>query len=108
VVHLGADAAAQASSAPISMYLIYYWIFPNLLPTQAPSGLAAARASNAWGGAPESGGVGGSVRDMMNGALAVKMSGPLSVLERMLPPAGDSRRADMQKALDTLRQVLER
>lgn len=43
---------------------------------------------------------------MMNGALSVKMNAPLATLEKMLPPVGDPRRAEMQQAIDTLRQVL--
>ena len=48
---------------------------------------------------------GSAAKDLMNGALSVKMNGPLAMLERMLPPVGDARRPEMQKALDTLRQV---
>ena len=48
-----------------------------------------------------------SMRDGGEGyaALSAKMSGPLSVLEGMLPPPGEARRAEMQRAIDMLRQV---
>ena len=85
------------------------------LPSAAPRARSAQPAASAGlasggGGGDGGGGGGGDVRatrrEMMSGALSVKMNAPLATLEKMLPPVGDPRRAEMQQAIDTLRQVL--
>jgi hypothetical protein len=65
-------------------------------------GGASGSASSAARAPPVSG---SAAKDLMNGALSVKMNGPLATLERMLPPVGDARRPEMQRALESLRQV---
>jgi len=67
------------------------------------AGLGAGLGSGGSGG--EGGGGGGAAAREMMGALSIKMNAPLAALEKMLPPSGDPRRAEMQQAIDILRQV---